>query len=59
MNTLILTKNYKSENLNERDEKKFDPNQFEILRKKKQKSRSTEENIEREREREREREKAN
>ena len=52
MNTLILTKNYKSENLNERDEKNFDPNQFEILRKKKQKSRSTEENIERERERE-------
>ena len=38
-NTLIVTKrNYNSENLNGRDEKFFDPNQFKILRKKKNQS---------------------
>ena len=41
-------KNYNSENLNERDEKLFDPNQFKILGKKKQKSEWTEEKIKRE-----------
>ena len=42
MNTLILAKKYNGENLNERDEFFFDPNQFEILGKKKQKSKSNE-----------------
>ena len=41
-------KNYDSEDLNERDEKLFDPNQFEILGKKKLKSESTEEDTNRE-----------
>ena len=40
-------KNYDSENLNERDEKFFNPNQFKIISKKKQKSESTEEKTER------------
>ena len=39
-------KNCDSENLNERDEKFFDPNQFKILGKKKQKSDWTEERTE-------------
>ena len=44
INTLILTKkNYDSEDLNERHEKFFDPNQFKILGEKKPKSDSTEE----------------
>ena len=42
MNTLILARKYNGENLNERDEFFFDPNQFEILGKKKQKSKSNE-----------------
>ena len=46
-----LQKKYNSENLNERNGKFFDPNQFKIFGKKKQKS-------ERERETERERERA-
>ena len=46
INTLILTKKYDSENLNERDEKVFDPNQFKILGN--QKSEQTEEKTERE-----------
>ena len=41
-------KNYDSEDLNERDAKLFDPNQFEILGKKKLKSESTEEDTNRE-----------
>ena len=45
VNTLILTKKYYN---SERHEKAFDPNQFKILRKKKQKSKSTEENTEKE-----------
>ena len=44
----VYKENYNSENLNERDDKFFDPNQFKILGKKKQKSKSTEENTERE-----------
>ena len=40
--------NYNSENLNERDEKDFDPNQFKILDKKKQESGWDEEKTERE-----------
>ena len=46
INTLILTKKYDSENLNERDEKVFDPNQFKILGN--QKSEQAEEKTERE-----------
>ena len=38
-------RNCDSEDLNEEDKKFFEPNQFEIFRKKKQKSRSTEQNI--------------
>ena len=45
VNTLILTKKYYN---SERHEKAFDPDQFKILRKKKQKSKSTEENTEKE-----------
>ena len=40
--------NYDSENLNERDEKIIEPNQFKILGKKKQKSEWTKEKTERE-----------
>ena len=40
-------KNYESENLNERDEHFFDPNQFKILGKKKQELEYTEEKTER------------
>ena len=46
INTFILTIKYDSENLNERDEIFFDPNQFKILGE--QKSEWTEEKTERE-----------
>ena len=46
INTLILTIKYDSENLNERDQICFDPNQFKILGK--QKSEWTEEKTKRE-----------
>ena len=35
INTVILTKKYDKENLNERDEIFFDPDQFELLGEKK------------------------
>ena len=44
----VYKENYNSENLKERDQIFFDPNQFKILGKKKQKSKSTEDNTERE-----------
>ena len=46
INTFIFAKKYDSENLNESDEKTFDPNQFQILGQ--QKSELTEEKTEKE-----------